>query len=32
LQPGAAASKRIADALGGTDDGLDNHGQDNQAS
>ena len=27
-----AASKRIADALGGTDDGPDNHGQDGQAS
>jgi len=27
-----AANKRIADALGGTDDSPDNHGQDNQAS
>ena len=27
-----AASKRIADALGGTDDSPDNHGQDDQAS
>ncbi len=29
---GQAANKRIADALGGTDDGPDNHGQDDQAS
>ena len=27
-----AASKRIADALGGTDDSPDNYGQDDQAS
>jgi len=26
------ASKRIADAVGGTDDSPDNHGQDDQAS
>jgi len=26
------ANKRIADALGGTDDSPDNHGQDDQAS